>query len=60
MKDFIGVLNMHGYGVYIYSAYAIVLSALSLHFIKAVRHSKDIRKAIIKRYKESGYASSKA
>lgn len=48
MNSFFNVFNMHGYGVYVYSAYAIVISALSLHIFKTIKRAKYITKYIKK------------
>ena len=47
MKEIMTILDMHGYGVYVYSSYAIVLSALGLHFFLAIKGSRKIHKQLL-------------
>lgn len=49
MNEFLNVFNMHGYGFYVYSAYGIVLSALSLYLFSAFKRAKYIKTVISKR-----------
>jgi heme exporter protein D len=49
MNSFINIFNMHGYDFYVYSAYSIVLGALTLHLFYALRSAKYIKAVISKR-----------
>lgn len=49
MNSFIDVFNMHGYGFYVYSAYAIVISGLSMHLFGAIKRAKYVKTVISKR-----------
>jgi len=49
MNSFINIFNMHGYDFYVYSAYSIVLGALTLNLFSALKSAKYIKAAIRKR-----------
>ncbi|MDF1758642.1 MAG: heme exporter protein CcmD [Legionellaceae bacterium] len=49
MKDFILRFDMHNYGIYVWSAYAIVFSGLTITFFTTVRRGKNIRSQLKKR-----------
>ncbi len=46
MKSLMTIFSMHGYGAYVYSAYAIVLSTLGMHLFWAFKRSKYIKSVI--------------